>query len=105
MQLSVRTLLKPFTRAGGRVEDDEDKDLDVPGVEGGEGLEGEQEEDLLHLDIDDDMLSDVEEDTFADELDMDEDERDILLVETAVVRETITKVRVRCLWTMQMLTL
>lgn len=91
MQLSARTLLKPFNKA---ISGDRDP-MDLPVVDDYQVPEDDEDGDgFLHLEdgLAEEDLDDGEDDDAADELELDEEEHEILLEETAVVRETVAKV-------------
>lgn len=94
MQLSARTLLKPFNKA---ISGDRDP-MDLPVADDHQVLEDDKDGDgFLHLedelaeeDLDDG--GDDDDDGGDDELELDEEEHEVLLEETTVVRETVAKV-------------
>jgi hypothetical protein len=95
MQLSARTLLKPFTKSMSSADDEGQQD--VPACDDGQALEDDEDGDsFLHLDeleeVDGEDLDNADDDG-VDNLDkLDEEEHEALLEETAVVRDTIAKV-------------
>lgn len=94
LQLSAKTLLKPFNSAlsGKATESDE---IAIPdGIEDPDGLlmpedegegEGEDEDEVMDHDDEDDGIDELAE--------LDEDEQTRLLEDTATVRQAVTKVR------------
>ena len=87
IQLSARALLKPFNAGlGSEAVDDEANNS----ADGAEQFSTAEDDDDECPDLEDgERCEDVGEDEFED---VDNDEREKLLADTAVVRETVTKV-------------
>ena len=100
IQLSAKSLLKPFNTAlsgtptdddmAVTTEDDDDQMIDQ-GDEDEEDEDDEEEDDEDEGEVEDD----VEDDNIDELQELSEDGRKELLEETAAVRETVTKVRMR----------
>jgi hypothetical protein len=94
MQLSARTLLKPFNKA---MSSDRDP-VDLPVADDSVSEDDKDGDGFLHLEDelaeeDPDVGEDDDVDE-TDELEIDEEEHKILLEEMTVVRETVAKVRI-----------
>jgi len=94
MQLSARALLKPFTKSMSSVDDEGQPD--GPGCDDGQALDDDEDSDgFLHLnELGDDAEEDfnAEDDGIDNPDELDEEQYEELLEETAVVRDTIAKV-------------
>jgi hypothetical protein len=95
MQLSVRALLKPFTKSMSSVDDEGQPE--VPGCDDGQAVDDDEDSNsFLHLnELEDDAEEDLnaKDDGVDNPDELDEEEYKELLEETAVVRDTIAKVR------------
>lgn len=103
LQLSVKTLLKPFNAAlssTGAADDqatDEGDDSgdnnDLPALEANDDDEDEDNEDAEQRDISDDVSDNIDDIDDVDELAaLDEEDHESLLSETAIVCATVSKV-------------
>jgi hypothetical protein len=100
LQLSTKTLLRPFNVGLGKVTDDGDnKDVDVD--DNGLGKDDDDDDDDVDIDVDvdgddgglPDGLDVDDVDDGVDELDaLDADEREEIIADTAAIRETVSKV-------------
>jgi len=92
IQLSAKSLLKPFNTALGKATDDDDAamyedDNNPPILDDDDGDDGEEEEE------EEEDVGEVEDDGVDELQELNEEDRGRMLEETAAVRGTVTKVR------------
>jgi hypothetical protein len=91
LQLSVKSLLKPFNTALATGDDDDNNIISAEDNDAAPAVQDDSEEEGAD-DEGADVEDDVEDDNIEELQELSENEREQLLEETAAVRETITKV-------------